>query len=61
MIEDLMLMEGGRLTYFGTTKNARCFFDSLAGQAPEGINPAGKGAAGLNKINSVDNAIDEHA
>eukprot|EP00752_Nemacystus_decipiens_P016241 g14521.t1 len=40
MIEDLMLMEGGRLTYFGTTKNARCFFDSLAGQCPSGVNPA---------------------
>eukprot|EP00903_Cladosiphon_okamuranus_P008855 g8479.t1 len=40
MIEDLMLMEAGRLTYFGTTKNARCFFDSLAGQCPSGVNPA---------------------
>lgn len=44
MIEDLMLMEGGKLTYFGTTKNARCFFDSLAGQCPSGVNPAGTGA-----------------
>ncbi|CAN0119249.1 unnamed protein product [Hapterophycus canaliculatus] len=41
MIEDLMLMERGRLTYFGTTKNARSFFDSLAGQCPSNVNPAG--------------------
>lgn len=45
MIEDLMLMESGKLTYFGTTSNARCFFDSLAGQCPSGINPAGTGCA----------------
>lgn len=36
-----MLMEAGRLAYFGTTKNARCFFDSLVGQCPSGVNPAG--------------------
>ncbi|CAM9511546.1 unnamed protein product, partial [Ectocarpus sp. 12 AP-2014] len=40
MIEDLMLMESGKLTYFGTTKNARSFFDSLAGDCPSSVNPA---------------------
>lgn len=43
MMEDLMLMESGKLTYFGTTKNARSFFDSLAGECPPSVNPAGAG------------------
>ncbi len=42
MMEDLMLMETGKLAYFGTTKNARCFFDTLAGQCPHDVNPAGE-------------------
>lgn len=50
MIEDLMLMEKGRLTYFGTTKNARSFFDSLAGQCPSNVNPAGRSWASLDSI-----------
>lgn len=41
MLEDLMLLEAGRLAYFGTTKRARSFFDSLAGACPVAINPAG--------------------
>lgn len=47
MIEDLMLMESGKLTYFGTTKNARSFFDSLAGECPSSVNPAGAGFSGF--------------
>lgn len=41
MLEDLMLLEGGRLAYFGTTQRARCFFDALAGECPLVVNPAG--------------------
>lgn len=41
MLEDLMLLEGGRLAYFGTTKRARLFFDSFAGKCPLSVNPAG--------------------
>lgn len=41
MLEDLMLLEGGRLAYFGTTQRARSFFDSLAGACPAAVNPAG--------------------
>ena len=41
MLEDLMLLEAGRLAYFGTTRNATTFFDSLSGACPPAINPAG--------------------
>lgn len=41
MLEDLMLLEGGRLAYFGTTANARTFFDSVAEPCPLTANPAG--------------------
>lgn len=41
LLEDLMLLEGGRLAYFGTTERARHYFDSLAGDCPANVNPAG--------------------
>ena len=41
MLEDLMLLEGGRLAYFGTTECARTFFDSVAEPCPLTANPAG--------------------